>query len=287
MARRHAAAHQLRGKWRVGDYSALGKSVASIQFAPALISGPNVLLLWRDSRREHGFEFFRRLVGMATTIDHLRVDHHVIILREFTDATGVTLRAGERGILRGQAFDQRRQEIQLEIERAKGRVALRFPLKAPSGPRIGHMKEFFELGDYAPVPGAERPRLVPAARKMIVPTALAKGATNREPDWLRQAASVEGPDRLEAMEQQIQREAQHIGGAASIAEMYAQRMRAFQRAGNETRAVAAFKLAVQWMWTYAGQATSGGEGEALSLERDEFHAALVREFGYDPTTDAR
>ena len=40
---------------------------------------------------------------------------------------------------------------------------------------------------------------------------------------------------------------------------------------------------MQWMDTYAGWATSGGEGEALSYERDQFHAELVREFGYDPT----
>ena len=72
----------------------------------------------------------------------------------------------------------------------------------------------------------------------------------------------------------------HIGAAASIAEMYARRMRAFQRAGDETRAVAAFKQAVDWMGTYAGWATSGGEGAALSHERDQFRTALVREFGY-------
>ena len=46
---------------------------------------------------------------------------------------------------------------------------------------------------------------------------------------------------------------------------------------------AAFQLAVEWMATYAGWATSGGEGVALSYKRDRFHASLVREFGYDPT----
>ena len=59
-------------------------------------------------------------------------------------------------------------------------------------------------------------------------------------------------------------------------------MRRFQRAGDEPRAAAAFKQAVDWMATYAGWATSGGEGAALSVERDDFYAALVREFGYDP-----
>lgn len=220
---------------------------------------------------------------MATTIDHLRVDHQVTILRDFTDEAGITLRAGERGILRGQSFDQIRLEIHLEIERPEGKVALRFPLKAAVGPRIGHMKEFFELGDYSPVPGSERRRPDPAVRKMIVPPPEKESAKSHGPDGWRNARNMEGPDRLEAVEQQIQRDIQHLGNAASIAEMYAQRMRAFQRAGNEPRAVAAFKLASQWMWTYASQATSGGEGEALSLERDQFHAALVREFGYDPT----
>lgn len=220
---------------------------------------------------------------MATTIDHLCINHRVTVLREFTDATGVTLHAGERGIVRGLAFDQIRLEIQMEIERENGKVALRFPLNATGGPRNGHMKEFFALGDYVPVPGSERVRPDPTTRTMIVPASEQKTPSDRGPEWWRQARSVEGPDRLEAIEQQIQQEAQHIGGAAAIAEMYAQRMRAFQSTGAEPRAVAAFKLAVQWMWTYASQATSGGEGAALSRERDEFHAALVREFGYDPT----
>ena len=224
---------------------------------------------------------------MATTIDHLRVDHWVTVLRDFTDAAGVRLHAGERGVLRGLSFDQIRLEIRMEIEREKGKVALRFPLKASDGPRNGHMKEYFALGDYAPVPGREPVRPAPAARRMIVPAPGSDPAPGSGSAWWRQARSVEGPDRLEAAEQQMQRELQHIGAAASIAEMYAQRMRAFQSAGDETRAAAAFKLATEWMATYAGQATSGGEGAALSLERDEFHAALVREFGHDPTEHPR
>ena len=103
--------------------------------------------------------------------------------------------------------------------------------------------------------------------------------------WSRTAQSTDGPDRLEAMEEEMRRSIDHIGVAASIAELYAERMRAFQRADNEPRAVAAFKLAVDWMGTYASWATSGGEGAALSYERDQFRAALAREFGYDPTEE--
>lgn len=224
---------------------------------------------------------------MATTVDHLRVDHRVTVLRDFSDAAGVGLRAGDRGVLRGLSFDQVRLEIRMEIERENGSVALRFPLRATSGPRNGHMKEFFELGDYVPVPGTEPIKRDPMVRKMIVPVLENGGAAKNGPAWWQHARNTEGPDRLEAMEEQILRETQHIGGAASIAEMYAQRMRAFQTAGDEPRAVAAFKLAIQWMGTYASWATSGGEGEALSLERDQFHEALVREFGYDPSEEPR
>ena len=42
---------------------------------------------------------------MAMTIDHLRVDHRVTIVSDFTDATGITLHVGERGVLRGMSFD--------------------------------------------------------------------------------------------------------------------------------------------------------------------------------------
>lgn len=225
---------------------------------------------------------------MATTIDHLRIDHHVTVLRAFTDADGTALSAGEQGVLRRLDFDPIRLEIKMEIERRNGRkVALRFSLKAPDGPGNGRMKQYFNVGDYAPAAGLARPRVDAAARKMIVPTAGHGAGREGGPAWLRQAQSEEGPDRLESLEQQILRDAQHLGGCASVAEMYAQRMRTFQRAGNEPRAVAAFKLAVQWMSAYASQATSGGEGAALSAERDQFHTALVREFGYDPTAGIR
>src|SRR5688572_6859850 len=136
---------------------------------------------------------------MATTIDHLRVDHRVTILRDFTDMTGLTLHAGDCGVLRKQSFDQIRNEILIEIEREKGDVALRFPLKTPSGPRIGHMKEFFELGDYVAVPGSEPVGRDPLVRKMIVPTPKNAQGENSGPDWWQKARNTEGPDRLKEL----------------------------------------------------------------------------------------
>lgn len=222
---------------------------------------------------------------MSMTIDHLRVDHRVTVLRDFTDAFGITLRAGESGVLCGLSWDQLREEIHIIIERSSGKVDLVFPETAKTGPRNGHMREYFEVGEDVSIP-----RVIPAfhdrsLRQMIVPPPENKPAPMNTSAWKRAAQSTEGPDRLEAIEEEMRRSIDHIGVAASIAEMYAQRMRAFQRAGNEPRAIAAFKLAVQWMATYAGWATSGGEGAALSYERDQFRAALAREFGYDPTEE--
>lgn len=220
---------------------------------------------------------------MATTIDHLRVDHRVTVLRDFVDAKGTMMRSGETGVLTKIDWDQIRMEIILEIKRESGNVKLIFELAAKTGPRNGRMRDYFEIGeDVTP------PRVIPAfhdqsKRQMIIPPPEKKSAPMNTTAWARAAQSTDGPDRLEAIEEEMRRSIDHIGVAASIAEMYAQRMRTFQRAGNEPRAIAAFKLAVDWMGTYAGWATSGGEGAALSYERDQFRAALAREFGYDPT----
>lgn len=222
---------------------------------------------------------------MATTIDHLRVDHRITVLRDFTDAQGVAMSASDTGVLRRIGWNQIRMEIQLEIECASRRVKLVFPLAAKTGPRNGHMREYFEMGEDVTPPRVLPTFHDPSKRQMILPPPDSKPAPMDTSAWARAAQSTDGPDRLESMEAEMRRSINHIGVAASIAEIYAQRMRAFQRAGNEARAIAAFKLAVDWMGTYAGFATSGGEGAALSYERDQFREALAREFGYDPTDD--
>lgn len=224
---------------------------------------------------------------MALTIDHLRVDHRLTVLRDFVDAQGRRMHAGDTGILTAMSWDQVRMEIHLEIQCDSGKVELVFPLKATTGPRNGHMREYFDVGE-----DVSTPRVIPAfhdpsKRQMIIPPPSGKPPPMNSQAWARAAQGTDGPDRLVEVEREMLRSIDHLGVAASIAEVYAERMRAFQRAGDEARAVAAFKLAVDWMGSYAASATSGGEGAALSLERDEFRAALAREFGYDPTDDGR
>lgn len=67
---------------------------------------------------------------MACTIDHLRVDHRVVVLRDFTDLAGIVIRTGESGVLRGLGLDYGRMEIWIELERNGARDQLRFSLRA-------------------------------------------------------------------------------------------------------------------------------------------------------------
>ena len=99
---------------------------------------------------------------MGMTIDHLRVDHRITVLREFTDAAGIVMRAGEGGILRRLECDVVRMEIHLVIEQSAGEVRLTFPLRATTGPRSGHMREFFEMGDDVTSPSVH-PALQPVS----------------------------------------------------------------------------------------------------------------------------
>ncbi|MFG6428765.1 hypothetical protein [Roseateles sp. LYH14W] len=96
-----------------------------------------------------------------------------------------------------------------------------------------------------------------------------------QPEWAREAYALEAQDRLEEAEQAMRRGCDHIGVLISIAHMYRQRMLRLAQAGDTAGAAHARSKAVEWAYSYAGSATSGGEGAALSMERDEF----VRELG--------
>lgn len=209
---------------------------------------------------------------MSTTVDHLRIDHRLTILRDFVDSLGTSMRTGDTGVLRKLSFDQIAELIHMEIETDGGRLSLTFALRAQDGPRNGHMREFFEVGEDVSVPRCMRAQV----------DAEESSATSRF-GGASSDAYTDDSDRLVDMEDAMRRQYDHIGVAVSIAEVYAERMREFRRLGDERRAIAAFRLAKEWMGTYASWATSGGEGAANSYQRDQFCEALVAEFGYDPT----
>jgi hypothetical protein len=94
------------------------------------------------------------------------------------------------------------------------------------------------------------------------------------PDWAARAAELEAEDRLIEAENVIRDHVPHQGFAISIAEMYRKRMLRLRDTGDSTGAAEARQKASDWAYFYASQATSGGEGLALSAERDEFLQTL-------------
>lgn len=220
---------------------------------------------------------------MPMTIDNLRVDHRVTIRQDFTDATGITMRPGDTGIIRALAADSARSEMYVDIEQGAKTMRLTFRLRPQTGPRLGTFAQYFELGEDVSIPRVILAYQDHAKREMITPPLEPTSAPLNTDAWTRAALDLDGPDKLDDVEREMRAAIPYIGVGASIAELYAQRMRAFQRVGNEQRAIVAFRNAVDWMATQASWATSGGEGTALSYERDQFQKALALEFGYDPT----
>lgn len=94
------------------------------------------------------------------------------------------------------------------------------------------------------------------------------------PSWWRRARALERAGRLEEAEEAITSSVPRIGASASVAQLYADRMARLAAAGDHEGAAAAYEKARGWIAFYAGSATSGGEGAALSQERDELLASL-------------
>ncbi len=89
---------------------------------------------------------------MGAVVDHLRADVRVTVLHSFADARGIAVQAGETGILRQISVDWIGQTLNLTWERGEGPQTLTFSLKATEGPRNGHMREYFEVGEEVPLP---------------------------------------------------------------------------------------------------------------------------------------
>jgi hypothetical protein len=72
----------------------------------------------------------------------------------------------------------------------------------------------------------------------------------------------------------VRQSCRHKGAVLSQAELCAREVQRLRAAGDRAGAAAVHARACELAWAYAAQATSGGEGAALSLERDRFLAAL-------------
>lgn len=97
---------------------------------------------------------------------------------------------------------------------------------------------------------------------------------DERPDWARAAAALEAQGRLAEAERVMLDGCPHQGVLISVAEMYRREMARRAQRGDAAAAATAREAAVRWAHAYAASATSGGEGVALSRERDAFLARL-------------
>lgn len=97
------------------------------------------------------------------------------------------------------------------------------------------------------------------------------------PEWWRRAQRLEREDRLEEAEKLICDMIPSLHCAIATADLYRGRWLRL-RESQPAQAKEARKKAADWAHTYASWATSGGEGAALSHERDEF----LRTLGPEP-----
>lgn len=103
-------------------------------------------------------------------------------------------------------------------------------------------------------------------------------APHQEPEWWIRAKALESENRLKEAEALLKASIDHLGFAIQTAQLYAERFERLRDAGELQGARDAHAQAVDWAYNYASYATSGGEGAALSYERDKF----IKELGPAP-----
>ncbi len=113
-------------------------------------------------------------------------------------------------------------------------------------------------------------------------TSAMESPTDGKPRWWHEALALEAENKLNAAEEHIRNGCPYLGYAYSTAEMYRLRMLRLMEAGDKRGALEAFKKSSGFIRHYASMATSGGEGAALSVERDQFRAQLIADYGSDP-----
>ena len=90
------------------------------------------------------------------------------------------------------------------------------------------------------------------------------------PSWWIEAEALEEQGKVEEAVELVGRACDHQGAIISQADLWARAMRRRVEAGDRDGARDAWGKARDYAYGYAASATSGGEGAALSMERDAF-----------------
>lgn len=96
------------------------------------------------------------------------------------------------------------------------------------------------------------------------------------PIWWQNAVKHQQAGEMKKAEKLILDSVHELGAFASVAEIWKLRMQQLLAEGNSAGAHEAFEQSCSWITQYASGATSGGEGVALSMERDDHIAKLKK-----------
>jgi hypothetical protein len=217
---------------------------------------------------------------MGSTIDHLRADLEIRIIRDFTDVRGIRHRTGESGVLRTLDLDWPAQEIVLTWERDGRREEMRFALSAKTGPRNNAMRDYFEAGEYRPVP---RPSAKEKATAEWTQTPEPAAQVVRDPDqWgaaIARIGSLATRRRFQEANEQIaavtrecgptawryKQMGDDLGGLAVSAAPFNHEIYAWLR-----------DRSLDFLHSWGSCATSGGEGAVCAVEIDAWKARFAR-----------
>ena len=223
---------------------------------------------------------------MAATVDHLRAMMHVRILRSFSDAEGTKFDEGETGRIRTIELDWKTFQCTILLEQGEAlrKIVLHDGRGKTEGPKNGNLREYFEAGDvefldrdraaWPPGVGVNPVRWTDEPPVDVLAFVPPPPAPSTGPGWLVRGRALERAGEFKEMEQLLKDSIPYQAFAIEIASLYRERWQRLKSEGDEAGAKDARQRSADWAWFYASQATSGGEGAALSWERNRFLKTL-------------
>lgn len=188
------------------------------------------------------------------TLEHLRLE-----------AAGIKMLCMRNMVINGEALEQ--AFLIRESHRHDMVLVCRATAKTEDMPRAMNLSEVILLSLQPPLEDSSPQR--PAA-------------ASAPPAWWQQALALEQAGRVDDGAKHILDTVRDQGALISTAELYKLHMMRMKKDGNTPAAAAAYRKSRDYAYSYAASATSGGEGTALSMQRDDFLAELAEAWGHLP-----
>lgn len=211
---------------------------------------------------------------MAAQVDHLAAGRWIRLLRPMVDADGLAFAAGGTWRIDAIAVDTSTLTVTFRLHAAGGDVTMRLDLRAPESPRLGRMRDWFEIVD---PPADAPPEPEPAPSPRILSTL---------------ANELRSGD-IAAAEARVRDLAAHRQYGGENLQVLAERLEAVARElspVDRDRAAWLYDRAIDCWYGWGALATSGGDGTArasrIEAARARHAAFLAKALGPSPAGEA-